>query len=218
MSDSFIAIALARILSGLFSSAVSALTNIGVLIWDLGLTIYNVVTPNLPADDVVPMGSAGAHGSWPQYVAPTEGDSEDSIIQPDQGKPAIHLIRELLSCGSGPNGDLTPIDLSRFSGKRRAESKKSNPQFSLSTFHKLFGSSNSSTLLTIFGGRLKDITPFLLEERLPEGWQPRIVHPMGLTMTEFNKTAFQVELGIKEELPPNLGMSGSGVAVKEKVA
>ncbi len=77
---------------------------------------------------------------------------------------------------------------------------------------------SSSTLLTIFGGRLKDITPFLLEERLPEGWQPRIVHPMGLTMTEFNKTAFQVELGIKEELPPNLGLSGSGVPVKEKVA
>ena len=66
---------------------------------------------------------------------------EDSIIQRDQGKPVPRLVEELLASATGPNGDLTPADLSRISGKRRAESKKANGQFSLTTFHKFFGSS-----------------------------------------------------------------------------
>lgn len=60
---------------------------------------------------------------------------------------------------------------------------------------------SSSTLLTLFGGRLEDIKPFILEERIPDGWQPRIANPMGLTITEFNKTVLQVELGVEEEVP-----------------
>ncbi|EKM57111.1 uncharacterized protein PHACADRAFT_254678 [Phanerochaete carnosa HHB-10118-sp] len=125
---------------------------------------------------------------------------EDSVDQPDQGKPVRHLVEELLASGTGPNGDLTPADLSRISGKRRMESKRRNGQFSLTTFHKFFGSSNSSTMLTILGGRVKDLRPFLLEERIPDGWQPRIRHRMGLTMAEFNSTALRVEFGITEEV------------------
>ena len=52
---------------------------------------------------------------------------------------------------------------------------------------------------------MQDLRPFLLEERLPDGWQPRIRHPMGLTMAEFNQTALKVEFGIKEELPQVFG-------------
>lgn len=63
------------------------------------------------------------------------------VVVSDQGKPAPKLVEELLACGTGPNGDLTPADLSRISGKRRSESKKNNPRYSLSTFHKIFGSS-----------------------------------------------------------------------------
>lgn len=66
---------------------------------------------------------------------------EDVHVQPDQGKPSVRLIEELLASGTGPNGDLTPADLSRISSKRRAESKANNGQFSLSFFHKMFGSS-----------------------------------------------------------------------------
>ncbi|KAI0342515.1 chloroperoxidase-like protein [Trametopsis cervina] len=128
---------------------------------------------------------------------------EDVAVSPDQGKPSIRLTEELLECGTGPNGDLTPADLARISGKRRTESRARNGQFSLSTFHKIFGSANSSTLLTILGGRKKDMRPFLLEERIPDGWQPRILHPMGLTMAEFNSTVLRVEFGINEELPPS---------------
>ena len=55
------------------------------------------------------------------------------------------------------------------------------------------------------GGKIKDLHPFLLEERLPDGWQPRIRHPMGLTMAEFNQTALRIELSVVEELPAVLG-------------
>lgn len=60
-------------------------------------------------------------------------------------------------------------------------------------------------MLTILGGKVKDLRPFLLEERIPDGWQPRVIHPMGLTMAAFNRTALQVEFGIKEELPQAFG-------------
>ncbi|KAI0701842.1 chloroperoxidase-like protein [Cytidiella melzeri] len=277
---------LARLVTGSFDTLLSLLTNLGVLIWDMSLAVYNIAAPNRPSNRVVPAGFAGANGSWPTYVPPKDGDSrcscpalnamanhgilphngrgitfkelnttirttynfspsfcffvpnyaaqmlsrsywtdkfdlsdldvhngiehdasltrEDVRVQPDQGKPCVRLVEELLESGTGPDGDLTHADLARISGKRRAESKAANGQFSLSLFHKLFGSSNSSTLLTILGGRKEDLRPFLIEERLPDGWQPRILHPMGLTLAEFNSTVFRVEFGIKEELPQSL--------------
>lgn len=65
---------------------------------------------------------------------------EDTYIEPDQGKPCERLITELLASGTGPGGDITPADLSRAQGKRRVEAMRTNGQFTLSTFHKLFGS------------------------------------------------------------------------------
>ncbi|KAI0787008.1 Cloroperoxidase [Abortiporus biennis] len=289
-SDSLAAVAVLRLAVGLLSTLVNGATTTGVLLWDLGLFIYNLLSKNLPANRVVPEGQPGAGGLWPQYQPPQEGSSrcscpalnalanhgvlprdgrnisfqqlnqtvrssynfsptfcyfvantiatilcknywmdsfdlsdidvhngiehdasltrEDSIFQKDQGKPSPKLIERLLTGGTGPNGDLTPADLSRISGYRRTEAKQQNPQFSLSFNHKMFGSSNSSTLLTIFGGRIDDLRPFLLEERIPDGWQSRITHSMGLTIAEFNSTVLKVELGIKEELPASLGFGG----------
>jgi hypothetical protein len=56
-------------------------------------------------------------------------------------------------------------------------------------------------MLTIFGGRIDDLRTFLLEERLPEGWEPKIRSPYGLTIGAFNKTVLRVELGVKEPKP-----------------
>jgi hypothetical protein len=56
-------------------------------------------------------------------------------------------------------------------------------------------------MLTLFGGRIDDIRTFLLEERLPKGWEPRIRTPYGLTIAAFNKIVLQVELGVKEPKP-----------------
>jgi len=291
--------ALVRTFAGLLSSVTSAILNVAVLTWDLGLTLYNVAAPLRPANRVVPAGCTGADGLWPQYVPPTEIDSrsccpalnamanhgilprsgrgitfpqmnaairstynfgpsfcffvphfaaqmlnrrywsdtcdlsdisvhnciehdasltrEDTFHSPDQSKPNVALIEELLACGTGPGGNLTPADLARFSGKRRTEARRKNGQFSLSTFQKIFGSSNTATLLTIFGGKVEDLRTILLEERLPDGWQPSERHPMGLTITAFQATVMQVEMGIKEEVASVLDAwrwTGTGASKK----
>lgn len=104
------------------------------------------------------------------------------------------------------NRTLTPADLSRRLGECRRVAKASNGQYSQDTGHKMFGSSNGSTLLTIFGGRLHDIHTFLTEERLPEGWESRVRDQMGLTILAFNNTVLRVELGIEEEVDQPLNL------------
>jgi hypothetical protein len=58
---------------------------------------------------------------------------------------------------------------------------------------------SSSTMLTVFGGRQKDLKTVLTEERFPEGWESRILARKGLTMAMFNRAARKVELGIDEK-------------------
>jgi len=53
---------------------------------------------------------------------------------------------------------------------------------------------SGSTLLTHFGGDIETLRPFLLEERLPDGWEPTITDAKGLTLAKFNKTSLPVEL------------------------
>ncbi|KAG6896806.1 hypothetical protein C0992_005906, partial [Termitomyces sp. T32_za158] len=135
----------------------------------------------------------------------------------------IHVpyVKELLESATGKDADghevLTTSDLSRILSKRRAESRADNPQFSLSRIHKIFGSTkyahffthegcvnsylamfSSSTLLTIFGGRVKDLETILLEERLPNGWESRSRERQGLTILTFNRTVAKVERGVDE--------------------
>ncbi|KAJ7479040.1 Chloroperoxidase [Mycena latifolia] len=83
---------------------------------------------------------------------------------------------------------LTPADISRYSGKRRAEGRAKNPD------------SNACTLLKIFGGRIAALEPFLIEERIPQGWEPQVRSRMGITFFTFNRTVVKVENAIKEEL------------------
>ncbi|KAJ7446559.1 Chloroperoxidase [Mycena latifolia] len=269
----------------LLSRARTLLRNVYVFSLDVVLTLANLVTPNLKPGSVVPRGSPGAGGKWPEYVPPKEGDSrsacpalnalanhgilphdgrnikftdmtrvvrtsfnfantfcifvpnymadllhknystdtldlsdinlhngiehdasltrQDVKFEADQGKPYLPFITELLASATGKDkaGDvmLTPADVSRYSSKRRAEARATNPEFTLDKVHKTFGSSNASTLLTIFGGRMSDLEPLLKEERIPEGWQPRVLSRMGLTILAFNRTVLKVENGIKEE-------------------
>ncbi|KIJ63556.1 hypothetical protein HYDPIDRAFT_113007 [Hydnomerulius pinastri MD-312] len=126
----------------------------------------------------------------------------DSALEPNQSVRHIPYIEELLACASGQDAEgkklLTIKDMSKILGKRRAEARANNKDFTLSLFHKVFGSANSSTMLTIFGGRLDDLRTVLLEERLPEGWESRVRKPYGLTMLTFNWTVLPVEFGIRE--------------------
>lgn len=57
---------------------------------------------------------------------------------------------------------------------------------------------SGSTLLTHFGGDIETLRPFLLEERLPDGWEPTMTDAKGLTITKFNKTSLPVELMTNE--------------------
>jgi hypothetical protein len=52
-------------------------------------------------------------------------------------------------------------------------------------------------MLTIFGGRVTDLTPMLTEERFAEHWEPRVCSRFGLTMVRFNGTVLPVEWGVK---------------------
>lgn len=59
----------------LFSGAGKALQNIYIFTWDAWLTVVNLFRPNLKIGTVVPQGSPGAGGKWPEFVPPKEGDS-----------------------------------------------------------------------------------------------------------------------------------------------
>jgi len=119
--------------------------------------------------------------------------------QPDQSKPAHDLIHDFLSSATGDNGEtITRQDLSRFLEKRRAYSKAHNPQYTLSTSQRFFGSSNATGFLAFFGGKVKDIKIFLNEERLPDGWETGVRSKCGVTFMTFNLTVNKVEFGIDE--------------------
>ncbi|KAN0094621.1 Chloroperoxidase [Tylopilus felleus] len=126
----------------------------------------------------------------------------DTALQPKQWIKHDAFIQELLSFATGKDADgkalLTIHDTSRILGKRRAEAKATNKDYTLNLYHRIFGSTNSSTLLTTFGGRVDDLRTFLFEERLPEGWESRVRKPNGLTFLTFNFTIIPVEYGIRE--------------------
>ena len=56
----------------------------------------------------------------------------------------VPYVEELLSCATGKDNEgrtlLTIKDMSGILGKRRAECKATNKEYSLSFFHKVFGS------------------------------------------------------------------------------
>ena len=49
--------------------------DVGVLTWDFGLALYNLVTPSRKVGHVIPEGHPGAGGKWPEYIPPKDGDS-----------------------------------------------------------------------------------------------------------------------------------------------
>lgn len=132
---------------------------------------------------------------------------EDTFHQPDQGKPHVPFINELLGSASGKdlkiNTDaenpenarqITLDDLARFTAKRRTEAKNRNPEFSMSTFHQFTGSSNSTGLINILGGHVSDLRQFLIEERIPDGWESADRSRVGLTIARINFTVVPLEM------------------------
>lgn len=270
---------------GLFSGLSRLVFDVGILSWDVLLTLSNLVRRNRRIRHVTPAGHPGYGGYWPEYRPPKETDSRcscpalnamanhgiisrsgreisfvevghhiratynfsstfcsfvphfaahmlkksyskdrfdleeldlhngiehdasllrlDAAFQPDQSIIHIPFVEELLTAATGKDEDgndlITTKDLSRMLGKRRAIARAVNKEFSLNFIHKIFGSTNAATLVTVFGGRVDHLHSFLHHERLPEGWESRIRQPHGLTLTTFNKTILGVELGVYEQ-------------------
>ena len=82
---------------------------------------------------------------------------EDSAIAPDQSKPHLPFVRELIASASGKDQDGNPLltkkDLSDYSAKRRVDAQASNPNYTNSLFHKMFGSSKYAIYAFLFNGR-----------------------------------------------------------------
>jgi len=132
---------------------------------------------------------------------------EDTFHQPDQGKPHAPFINELLLSASGKDPKvsadaenpesarkITFDDIARFTAKRRTEAKARNPEFALSTFHKFAGSSNNTGLINILGGHVDDLRQFLIEERIPDGWESAERSRVGLTIGRINFTVVPLEM------------------------
>lgn len=147
------------------------------------------------------------------------------VNHPTEPPPAPYQALEFETEKVDLDKTLTSADLSRRLDWCRREAKMTNPQFSTSTSHKMFGSSkcvaflsccsmanarlvlpSSSTLLTIFGGQTRDLHTILGQERLPDGWEPRVRTRMGLTILGFNSTVMGVEFGIQEEVERPLNL------------
>jgi hypothetical protein len=81
----------------------------------------------------------------------------DTALQPDQSVKHVPFIEELLAVSTARDKDgndiITAKDLSRILGKRRAVARAVNKEFSLSFFHKIFGSTKYA-VVSVFSSTL----------------------------------------------------------------
>jgi len=133
---------------------------------------------------------------------------QDSAFDPDQGKPYIPQIEELLASATGKdkagNTVLTTENLAAYNAKRRIEAKASNPEFTLDFTHQIFGSTNCVILLKIFGGRVLDLKSILIDEKLPEEWESRVRSRAGLTSATLNSSVLPMEYRTRKMLSAKL--------------
>ena len=90
------------------------------------------------ARDTIDLGDVSVHNGIEHDASLTR---RDAGVDKDQARPALELIEDMLAHATGPGGTITAADMARASSKRRREARASNSAFTLSTFHKLFGSS-----------------------------------------------------------------------------
>jgi hypothetical protein len=154
---------------------------------------------------------------------------EDIYFEPDTAKIAPHLIEQLLDSASGKDADGKPVltyaDMAKAFSQRQADSKANNPEFSGSFLLRMFGfgkwvCSRSSIHLTavslswvfdhscaamalVFGGKVEHLRPFLLEERLVDGWVPCNRKRYGITMGAFNVASAKISIRTKT-VPPTM--------------
>jgi hypothetical protein len=131
---------------------------------------------------------------------------EDIHFEPDTSKIATPLIEELLGSASGKDEEgmtvLTYSDLSKALSQRQADAKANNPDFSTSLTLRNFAYGNCAAMQTVFGGKVDHLRPFLLEERIPDGWLPWNTTYFGQTLGTFNKASLKIGIHTKT-VPPS---------------
>ncbi|KAJ6103508.1 hypothetical protein N7486_005935 [Penicillium sp. IBT 16267x] len=124
----------------------------------------------------------------------------DIAFCPDQSFPHPQMVEMLLDHATN-NEFLSINDLVYYSGLRRAKSKRSNGQYSLtwSFLHKYLGSGSCALIYSIFGGDVEDLRIWLNEERFPDGWEPRNREAHGLTIAQASAITLTIEFNINEK-------------------
>jgi hypothetical protein len=130
---------------------------------------------------------------------------EDIHFEPDSSKIATPLIEEFLGSASGKDENGLPVitflDLSKTLSQRQADAKANNPNFSTSLLLRMFGYGNCAAMQTVFGGKVDHLRPFLLEERIPDGWLPWNATYFGQTLGTFNKASLRIGMHTKTVSP-----------------
>ena len=60
---------------GFFSSVSTVVFGVGIMSWDVLLTLLNLVQRKRCIGHVTPVGHPGYEGHWPEFRPPQEGDS-----------------------------------------------------------------------------------------------------------------------------------------------
>ncbi|KAH7336768.1 putative chloroperoxidase [Rhizoctonia solani] len=136
-----------------------------------------------------------AHGAIEHDASYTRADIK---WQHDQSVPDQEIIQGLYeSAGLDISNDkFTLEDLSNYLAYRRAHSKVFNGQYIMNKNGKTFGSINSAMAYIAFGGNAADLRTWLIEERIPKGWEPKDRSYNGVTIKKLNGVSSQIEKGI----------------------
>ncbi|GJJ12888.1 hypothetical protein Clacol_007134 [Clathrus columnatus] len=143
-------------------------------------------------DDKIEMSSIATHNCGEHDASLVR---RDTYFQPDQSTPDKELIQEFFS--SLKDGKrVTRADCRHALTARLTNSAHTNPQFSLLSTHVLIAAITAAHLIDTFGGDVSVLEPFLLDERIPEGWMPVTRDRLGLTFTRHGLDAIIIYLGI----------------------
>ena len=75
MGSPYLFIAVRRLFVIIWSSVSSGIGTASLYLWDILLVLFNLITPDYKAGQVIPEGKPGHGRLWPKYVPPAEGDS-----------------------------------------------------------------------------------------------------------------------------------------------
>jgi len=87
-SDNLFAAAGIRGAQALCSALVETVFAVVLILWDIGLFVYNLIAEPLEEGKVVPQGHPGANGVWPEFIPPKDTDSRCSC-------PALNAMANL---------------------------------------------------------------------------------------------------------------------------